>query len=108
METLVINMVANKYAFLQITSRRFLNEWEAYKKVISTRNIRRRIPIPQTLCHLKLLRTSDARFSTNAETEVQLVCRLLLEHQNTSHTNTQQWTTPLEHHAYDKTHTTQH
>src|SRR5204862_4246918 len=29
LETLVIIMVANKYAFLQITRRRFLNEWEA-------------------------------------------------------------------------------
>src|SRR5437764_2805383 len=28
LETLVIIMVANKYAFLQITRRRFLNEWE--------------------------------------------------------------------------------
>src|SRR3989475_6088807 len=37
-ETLVIIMVANKYAFLQITRRRFLNEWEAFKKVISRRN----------------------------------------------------------------------
>src|SRR5262249_26534180 len=34
-------MVANKYAFLQITRRRFLIEWEAFKKVISRRNIRR-------------------------------------------------------------------
>src|SRR5437867_3565458 len=42
LETLVIIMVANKYAFLQITRRRFLNEWEAFKKVISRRNIRRR------------------------------------------------------------------
>src|SRR5690349_24951081 len=49
-------MVANKYAFLQITRRRFLNEWEAFKKVISRRNIRRRITIPLTLCNLKLLR----------------------------------------------------
>src|SRR5207237_9643864 len=47
--TLVIIMVANKYAFLQITRRRFLNEWEAFKKVISRRNIRRRITIPLTL-----------------------------------------------------------
>src|SRR5260370_19455521 len=31
LETLVIIMVANKYAFLQITRRRFLNEWEAFK-----------------------------------------------------------------------------
>src|SRR5260221_354450 len=45
LETLVIIMVANKYAFLQITRRRFLNEWEAFKKVISRRNIRRRITI---------------------------------------------------------------
>src|SRR5436309_821750 len=49
-------MVANKYAFLQITRRRFLNEWEAFKKVISRRNIRRRITMPLTLSNLKLLR----------------------------------------------------
>src|SRR5437763_17055793 len=49
-------MVANKYAFLQITRRRFLNEWEAFKKVISRRNIRRRITIPLTLSNLKRLR----------------------------------------------------
>src|SRR2546427_12911659 len=49
-------MVANKYAFLQITRRRFLNEWEAFKKVISRRNIRRRITIPLPLSILKLLR----------------------------------------------------
>src|SRR5437773_10423014 len=48
-------MVANKYAFLQITRRRFLNEWEAFKKVISRRNIRSRITIPLTLSNLKLL-----------------------------------------------------
>src|SRR5699024_2474178 len=48
-------MVANKYAFLQITRRRFLNEWAAFKKVISRRNIRRRITIPLTLSNLKLL-----------------------------------------------------
>src|SRR5437016_5278711 len=48
--------MANKYAFLQITRRRFLNEWEAFKKVISRRNIRRRITIPLTLSNLKLLR----------------------------------------------------
>src|SRR4051794_37234887 len=49
-------MVANKYALLQITRSRFLNEWEAFKKVISRRNIRRRITIPLTLSNLKLLR----------------------------------------------------
>src|SRR5258708_37890532 len=49
-------MVANKYAFLQINRRRFLNEWEAFKKVISMRNIRRRITIPRFLSNLKLLR----------------------------------------------------
>src|SRR5690606_24681694 len=49
-------MVANKYAFLQITRRRFLNEWEAFKKEISRRNIRRRITIPLTLRNQKLLR----------------------------------------------------
>src|SRR5207302_618986 len=43
-------------AFLQITRRRFLNEWEAFKKVISRGNIRRRITIPLTLSNLKLLR----------------------------------------------------
>src|SRR5690606_40382718 len=49
-------MVANKYAFLQSSSRRFLNEWEAFKKVISSRNIRKRITIPLTLSNLKLIR----------------------------------------------------
>src|SRR5258708_4149574 len=49
-------MVANKYAFLQITRRRFLNEWEAFKTAINRRNIRRRITIPLTLNNLKLLR----------------------------------------------------
>src|SRR5437764_13871685 len=49
-------MVANKYAFLQITRRQFLNEFEAFKKMISRRNIRRRITIPLTLSNLKLLR----------------------------------------------------
>src|SRR5262249_4639837 len=56
LETLVIIMVANKYAFLQITRRRFLNEWEAFKKVISRRNIRRRITIPPPLSNFNLLR----------------------------------------------------
>src|SRR5258708_33386366 len=56
LETLVIIMVANKYAFLQITRRRFLNEWEAFKKVISRRSIRRRITIPLTRSNLKPLR----------------------------------------------------
>src|SRR5690625_1247337 len=49
-------MVANKYAFLQITRRRYLNESEGFKKVISRRNIRRRIAIPLPLSNLKLLR----------------------------------------------------
>src|SRR5437868_13958925 len=48
-------MVANKYAFLQITRKRLLNEWEAFKKVISRRNIRRIITIPLNLSNLKLL-----------------------------------------------------
>src|SRR5262249_58820007 len=61
LETLVIIMVANKYAFLQITRRLFLNEWEAFKKVISRRNIRRRITIPLTLRNLKLLRRITRR-----------------------------------------------
>src|SRR5438045_231911 len=59
LETLVIIMVANKYAFLQITRRRFLNEWEAFKKVISRRNIRRRITIPLTLSNLKIGRAGQ-------------------------------------------------
>src|SRR5437870_6207961 len=54
-------MVANKYAFLQITRRRFLNEWEAFKKVISRRNIRRRITIPLTLAILNFLDESPER-----------------------------------------------
>src|SRR5260370_239839 len=49
-------MVANKYAFLQITRSRLLNEWEAYKQEISRRNIRRRITIPLTVNNLKHLR----------------------------------------------------
>src|SRR5437868_15549066 len=49
-------MVANTYAFLHITRSRFLNEWEAFKKVISRRNIRWRTTIPLTLSNLKLLR----------------------------------------------------
>src|SRR2546423_4278652 len=57
-------MVANKYAFLQITRRRFLNEWEAFKKVISRRNIRRRITIPLTLSNLKLLRQTTRTKNT--------------------------------------------
>src|SRR5437764_8724557 len=58
LETLVIIMVANKYAFLQITRRRFLNEWE--ERVLIRHHDR-----------------SEERFSRNAETD--LVCRLLLE-----------------------------
>src|SRR4051812_49783716 len=56
--TLVIIMVANKYAFLQITRRRFLNEWEPPSGDLQERR-------------------SEERFSRNAETD--LVCRLLLE-----------------------------
>src|SRR5438270_260626 len=56
LETLVIIMLANKYAFLQITTRRLLNEWEAFKNARLTINIRRRITIPLTLSTLNLLR----------------------------------------------------
>src|SRR2546428_12141637 len=49
-------MGANMYAFLQITRRGFLIDWEAFKKVISRRNIRRLITIPLTLSKHKLLR----------------------------------------------------
>src|SRR5258708_2321264 len=54
-------MVANKYAFLQITRRRFLNEWEAFQQVIIRSNIRSRITIPVTLSNLKLLRRITRR-----------------------------------------------
>src|SRR2546423_8110380 len=57
LETLVIIMVANKYAFLQITRRRFLNEYDQCR--------------------------SEERFSRNAETD--LVCRLLLEKKKARH-----------------------
>src|SRR5438874_6021369 len=56
LETLVTNTGAEKDEFLQITRRRYMNEWEAFKKGISRRNIRRRITIPLTLSNLKLLR----------------------------------------------------
>src|SRR2546421_168970 len=55
LQTLVIIMVAEKYAFLQTATRRLLNEWDAFKKVIRRRNIRRRITIPLTLSNFKLL-----------------------------------------------------
>src|SRR4051812_50163865 len=48
-------MVANNFPFLEIPQRPFLNEWEAVKKVVSRRNIPRRITIPLTLSNLKLL-----------------------------------------------------
>src|SRR5262249_56543404 len=81
LETLVIIMVANKYAFLQITRRRFLNEWEAFKKVISRRNIR-----------------SEERFSRNAETD--LVCRLLLEKKNQKALDSHRKATSTHSHVY--------
>src|SRR2546429_8294893 len=56
LDSLGRTMVANKYLFLQITRRRCLNEWEAFKKVISRIHIRRRITITLTLSNLKLLR----------------------------------------------------
>src|SRR5207244_13543366 len=85
-----------------ITRRRFLNEWEAFKKVISRRNIRRRITIPLTLSNLKLLRritrtenilhrnftrrqvaiqnrVAKIGRASCRERETDLVCRLLLE-----------------------------
>src|SRR5437588_5360291 len=74
LETLVIIMVANKYAFLQITRRRFLNEWEAFKKVIS-RN---------AYLFATMIMRSEERFSRNAETD--LVCRLLLEKKQMNNT----------------------
>src|SRR5438874_2820561 len=65
----VLNYISN-FDFFFFSSRRrhtrsvsafLLNrssdlEWEAFKKVISRRNIRRRITIPLTLSNLKLLR----------------------------------------------------
>src|SRR5260221_14351401 len=53
---MVIIKVAKKVVFLENNRRRLLNEGEAFKKVISRRNIRRRITIPLTLNNLKLLR----------------------------------------------------
>src|SRR5438874_13402668 len=41
--------------------RSVVSLWEAFKKVISRRNIRRRITIPLTLSNLKLLRRSEER-----------------------------------------------
>src|SRR4051794_41238676 len=95
------------FPYTTLFRSRFLNEWEAFKKVISRRNIRRRITIPLTLSNLKLLRRitrtenilhrnlrllrvsgivmrlrSEERFSRNAETD--LVCRLLLEKKKTT------------------------
>src|SRR5699024_10814000 len=83
LETLVIIMVANKYALLQIARRRFLNEWEAFKKVISRRNIRRRITIPLTLSNLKLLR----RFTRTENILHRNFTRRLLARQNTVASN---------------------
>src|SRR5262245_28767372 len=58
LETRVIIMVANKYAFLQITRRRFLSKWEACGTEIGMGNIRTRITIPLSLSNLQLLRLS--------------------------------------------------
>src|SRR5438093_144088 len=49
-------MVANKYAFLQITRRRFLNEWDDIKKNICRKNIRMPLTRPQSLINRKHLR----------------------------------------------------
>src|SRR5262249_13399663 len=76
LETLVIIMVANKYAFLQITRRRFLNEWEAFKKVISRRNIRRLLKtklsqLPKKLFRIRMSRNFGMKMltMTNLSTE---------------------------------------
>src|SRR4051812_3751949 len=67
-------MVANKYAFLQITRRRFLNEWEAFKKVISRRNIRRRItkPLPRRRLgrRVPVTRAEDGRHGGTSNREL--------------------------------------
>src|SRR5690606_38536166 len=55
-EILVIIKVLNNYLLMQITRRLFLNECEAFKNVISRRNIRMLITIPLSLSNLKLLR----------------------------------------------------
>src|SRR5436309_1819806 len=52
--------MTNKYAFLQITRRRFLNEWEAFKKVISRRNILIFIFIAPTTTNIYTLSLHDA------------------------------------------------
>src|SRR5688500_17181458 len=56
LEALVIIKRANKYAFFHITRSRSLTEREVFKKLISRRNIPRRITIPLTLSNLKHLR----------------------------------------------------
>src|SRR5260221_4070001 len=53
---LLLEKKKNKYAYLQVTSRRCLNEWEDFKKVIRRCSIGRRITIPLTLSNLTLLR----------------------------------------------------
>src|SRR5690242_3551965 len=46
-------MVANKYAPLHMTRRRYLNHQKEYKQVLSSRSIRRRITIALTVSKLK-------------------------------------------------------
>src|SRR2546430_2014921 len=49
-------MVANKYAFLQLTRSRFLTDWKAFKKVTTRRHMLMRITITLTLSNVKLRR----------------------------------------------------
>src|SRR5699024_9033849 len=63
LERLDIIMVANKYAFVQFTRRRLLDEREGFKKVISRRCIRSLITILLTLSNvnfvIRVSRTED-------------------------------------------------
>src|SRR5438552_9724396 len=68
-------MVANKYAFLQITRRRFLNEWEAFKKVISRRNIDRKsgsagMPRPSSYAVFCLKKKKQVKLKAEPRTNV--------------------------------------
>src|SRR2546428_9997780 len=63
LETLVIIMVANKYAFLQITRRRFLNEWRSEERF--SRNAE-----TDLVCRLLLEKKNNNDMSMHAVTSV--------------------------------------
>src|SRR2546430_2910170 len=51
-----LNSSHSQISYAVFCLKKKINEWEAFKKVISRRNIRRRITIPLTLSNLKLLK----------------------------------------------------